>query len=362
MPHTLLAWIESADAQLPMERTHPDFLSFLSGILDRYSHAMQGLGPGQLEDRVRSCLPQATRLVSAVKEAARLALHGSRARAYHALEGGLKLVEPQIGVLFSQLKGDSIPHYYRMRISDSPKMFVRSDLFHIPFEKVGLVGSKRFSIEGLPCLYLGQSVYVCWEEMKRPSFASVYVSQLRVRDGQELRVLDLAYVPRFQAQFVNLWAQHGPNEARLEELIAALVVLWPLQAACSIRAREPEASFKPEYIIPQLLLEWVAEESSWHAIRYFSTRVRRPTEPQLGANLVLPARILCPNGHCEVLRGLLEMTEVWNWETAFACALKSCGPVMTGEIEAAEDAFVEYSSTRFAALEMILNARDAAPL
>lgn len=39
-----------------------------------------------------------------------------------------------------------------------------------------------------------------------------------------------------------------PNE------VISYLIIWPLMAACSVRVKNTTNTFKPEYIIPQLLL------------------------------------------------------------------------------------------------------------
>lgn len=55
----------------------------------------------------------------------------------------------------------------------------RNDLFHVPFSHRERVSSQRFSVSGVPCLYLGSSTYLCWEELGRPEFGSMYVSYFK---------------------------------------------------------------------------------------------------------------------------------------------------------------------------------------
>ena len=46
------------------------------------------------------------------------------------------------------------------REGDAPPT-IRKDMFHIPFEKRHLVSGQRFSIHGVPSVYLGESIYDC---------------------------------------------------------------------------------------------------------------------------------------------------------------------------------------------------------
>ena len=60
--------------------------------------------------------------------------------------------------------------FFRALANETRFLYKKEEMFHIPFNKRYLVGNQRFSISGLPCLYLGGSPYVCWEELGRPDF------------------------------------------------------------------------------------------------------------------------------------------------------------------------------------------------
>ena len=86
-----------------------------------------------------------------------------------------------------------IPDYpdftlYRMREGNysSP-----GELFHIPFEIRSKVSPERFSILGYPILYLGKSLYICWEELNRPDISNITVSLFRPK--QHLNLVDLTF-------------------------------------------------------------------------------------------------------------------------------------------------------------------------
>lgn len=61
---------------------------------------------------------------------------------------------------------------YKARKSESNYPFSNDEMFHIPYDKRYKIGNQRFSISGMPCLYLGASSYVCWEELERTDFTS----------------------------------------------------------------------------------------------------------------------------------------------------------------------------------------------
>ena len=59
--------------------------------------------------------------------------------------------------------------FFRARLNDVVVDYSANEMLHIPFSCREIVKSERFSIPGLPCLYLANSTYACWIEMGRPA-------------------------------------------------------------------------------------------------------------------------------------------------------------------------------------------------
>lgn len=137
------------------------------------------------------------------------------------------------------LQGES---FYRMRVVEDKRSLEVGELFHIPFSKQGKVETQRYSVSGLPCLYLGNSLYGCWEEMKRPTLQSCMFS--RCESTKEFSCIDLVI----------------PDALDSDEELRNLLVTIPLIIACSVKVgKEHEDDvFKPEYIMPQTLLQIVS--------------------------------------------------------------------------------------------------------
>ena len=206
-------------------------------------------------------------------------------------------------------------------------------IFHVPFEKRHLVGNQRYSIAGLPCLYLGSSLWICWEELGRPDLDKVWIS--RFRFAKEVKVLDFQYPPHllwriFQAIRENREDIFDPaaKKALLERfndrLIASYILIWPLIAACSIKVESKEGYFYPQYIIPQTLLQWVTREGIVDGIRYFSTQTPyRKGDAQAHSNCVFPAKTSARSGQCEVLRSMFTLTDPVSWEPLRATNIRT---------------------------------------
>jgi len=61
---------------------------------------------------------------------------------------------------------------YKMRVG-TDHVFTSEEMFHIPLEIRGIVSTNRYSIPGVPCIYLGSSPLTCWEELNKPDLNTV---------------------------------------------------------------------------------------------------------------------------------------------------------------------------------------------
>ena len=134
---------------------------------------------------------------------------------------------------------------YRIRLVDErKKKLSHNDMFHIPLNRKGIIRTQRYSTPGYPCLYVGESIYGCWEEMHRCNFDQCFVSRLEIT--QDLTLLDMRV----------------PTEWMYKERLDAVLLRMPLIIACSIIVKNPDDVFKPEYSIPQLLTEWIINNNN----------------------------------------------------------------------------------------------------
>ncbi|MDC3960713.1 RES domain-containing protein [Polyangium jinanense] len=359
---TLEEWCRSDAAQLPKQRSEDHFPQYLERVFAEHKTAMTNLSGSPLEARIAAEAAAFEELTSGIRQCVDEYLEGRPSNAYLTFAKAMSQVSRHIQSMRVFPARNGLPFAFRMRTSVEPKRWSSEELFHIPFEKRGRVSSQRYSIQGLPCLYLGTSTYVCWEEMGRPPFASVYVMALRFADPENVHVLDLANVPRRLVSEVEKLRQ-DPAQTDLENYIVANAVCWPLVAACSTIAKEPSATFKPEYIVPQLLLQWVTQNTAVDGIRYCSTKVGNRTSPHLGTNYVFPVRSLQSKGYCSKLCSMFRVSPVVNWETLLACPPGGYTIYSLGDhIEAAPDALSWYTTTTFAKVDGMLLEYEGKPI
>lgn len=198
--------------------------------------------------------------------------------------------------------------YYRARERKIGDDFSIKDMFHIPLNKRGIVSTQRYSSPGYPCLYLGNSVYSCWEEMRRPVFNNLMFSAYKVK--YPFKVFDMR-VPSY--------SDYSP-----EKLIQTINRV-PLMLACSFVVKNSSDVFKPEYIIPQMLVETIicnnrritqSEKSEidpdviW-GVTYTSTHINKdfPYGKKFLENIVLPVvQSSNPSNYCYFLASLFDIS------------------------------------------------------
>ena len=199
--------------------------------------------------------------------------------------------------------------YYRARERKIGVDFSIQDMFHIPLNKRGIVSTQRYSSPGYPCLYLGNSVYSCWEEMRRPVFNNLMFSAYKVK--YPFKVFDMR-VPS--------------DSDYIPEALAQTIKRIPLMLACSFIVKNTSDVFKPEYIIPQMLVETIIsnnrkitqhEKSAidpdviWGVI-YTSTHISNdfPYGKQFLQNIVLPViESDNPSTYCYCLASLFDISQ-----------------------------------------------------
>jgi len=108
---------------------------------------------------------------------------------------------------------------------------------HVPFSKMESVKDQRFSLSGCPALYLGSSIFDCWEELDRPQWERMFVSCFKLE--KPLKTCDLRF-----------------REACSKEDRKPFL---PFIIASSFRvmSKDKNVFFKPEYIIPKILSEYI---------------------------------------------------------------------------------------------------------
>ncbi|MFA6564628.1 MAG: hypothetical protein WCV00_22170 [Verrucomicrobiia bacterium] len=308
-------FLQGSIASLPKARPeNVDFPDFLKSILDDFIHGSSNVeGDDTFSKSVRENVPFMRSLAESIVQIVKEYYAGNPHISFQQLSHLLNTNKAHFESFFTRpLEPDYLKSLYRLRIQDGGD-FSRENMFHIPFELRHRVNTQRYSIPGFPSLYAGWSMYICWRELGCPPFDKVYST--RLEPTSPIRVLDFAYTPRFLASFIERHIKENPNDKKMHDKFLPMVLFWPLIAACSIQVLHRKDFFKPEYIIPQMVLQFVKEDPSIQGVRYFSMHYDQP-EPylRLGTNFVFPVKTSAPKGLCPTLRSLFRMTPVLPWQ------------------------------------------------
>jgi hypothetical protein len=353
--------------KIPKVRIGNDFYLHQKEIIDKFLTELEFFD-GRLKENLQIIKPYIEQLSSAILNSIELFLNGDTIGAYKIFEEGLEQIKKYLLIKEGVTNISSIKEpeqFYRARIGYDV-LFTREEMFHIPFEKRHLVSSQRYSLSGIPCLYLANSTYLCWEELGKPDFDKVQFSRYDLKDCK-LKFLNLNHTNQ-ALSFIG-FDKNGDVEEMSAFFIIQFIATWPLQAAVSNVVFHREAPFKPEYIIPQLLLQWIVNHKELDGVRFFSTKYNGKI-PVLHfgnfSNLVIPIKKSKDKGFCDELKAKIKLTNPVSYmysNLLLPQMISEKIPVEEMEIsmrpitvEVNEDLKAPYQNTKFGQIERILES------
>lgn len=202
-------------------------------------------------------------------------------------------------------------NFYRTRLSDV-QLKDKKEIFHIPYEMRHLVDAQRYSIAGVPCLYFGNTVYGCWLELDKPDINKLFISKFR--NTRNVKILDFALT--FKTLLKNTFNPDTLNSIYNYEKIKSFFIIYPLILSCSFNKKNDDAKFNVEYLIPNMLLQWIANNKShFDGIRYFSTKNNHDSHSSIAMNYVFPPQKNKDRleGFCPELKEIFTFTAPASW-------------------------------------------------
>ena len=189
--------------------------------------------------------------------------------------------------------------FYRVRAVDEKIAAIENnpdELFHIPLTKKAYTNNERFSLAGFPSLYLSSMLQLAWQECGYPK--KYYYSEFQYeklalpfqRDtSKELKFLSLYSPSEIYQCGVSLKYSHF---AEWLGLVANYLMQYPLVLACSFVNHSGKVTYKQEYIIPQMLMQWVQRNKSLvQGISYFTcVDISMFPSKWCAYNVVIPAQ------------------------------------------------------------------------
>lgn len=236
-------------------------------------------------------------------------------------------------------ENDELKLFRAACVSDN-KPYGRSRVFHTPYNMRSRVSTSRYSIAGYPSLYLGTSLDLCCEEIHvNPQYDFVLASVFKLERAIEysnahISVIELGVKPQDFAEVINERAERRVDYNLLKntEIRSAYLLWYPLIAASSYIRTNKNDPFAAEYIIPQLLMQWVRSEIASRkyenydqliGIRYFSCASVRASE--MGFNYVFPTsgqQKAAELPYCSILTRAFKMTKpvyIHEYENVYDC-------------------------------------------
>lgn len=216
-----------------------------------------------------------------VKESIRLYYDGSISKAHSIIKNLIKGCEDNSLAANAIINSDAFPgvkgneiQFFRARLSDDILTYKSKDMLHLPLSMRAKTRNYRFSIPGIPSLYLGNSSYACWLELGRPPEHQFNVAPV-VLDGNQ-KIFNLAVMTRD-------WSSLNELE---EEKVHCWLKLLILMMATSYTVKEAERTFKSEYIVSQSIM-LACKELEYDGVAYFSKRVSDEIFSYAAINLAL---------------------------------------------------------------------------
>lgn len=188
------------------------------------------------------------RYSDSVKKSIRLYYDGSISKAHNMIKKLVKGCEEHSLAVSTIVNSEAFPgvkgteiQFFRARLSEDAKAFKAKDMLHLPLSMRGKTGNYRFSIPGIPSLYLGNSSYACWIELGCPPEYKFNVAPV-VLDGEQ-KIFNLAVMSRNWAKL-----------SELEEKVRCWLKVLILMMATSYTVNESGRIFKSEYIVSQSIM------------------------------------------------------------------------------------------------------------
>lgn len=189
--------------------------------------------------------------------------------------------------------------FFRVRAVDEKMPYIENnpdELFHIPLTKKAYTNNERFSLAGFPSLYLSSMLQLAWQECGYPQKYyysefqyEIMTSSLHRDVTNELKFLSL-YSP-YEIYQCGISMKHNNFKVWLG-LIANYLKQYPLVLACSFVNHSGKVTYKQEYIIPQMLMQWVQRNKSVvQGISYFTcVDISMFPNKWCAYNIVIPAQ------------------------------------------------------------------------
>lgn len=167
---------------------------------------------------------------------------------------GNKLMNP------NSLQIDKL-YLFRGRIVEPYANLDAPEMAHVPLDHRKVVKSCRYSLSGIPCLYLSSNSYVVWKEMSCPDLNKLTISAFQLDDYLlSNQIIDLTIPIYFFYECLSRLSLDKSEDMNSFKYIISAIPAIPLIIACSVVCDDAgERNFKVEYLFPQLMMQFLGD-------------------------------------------------------------------------------------------------------
>lgn len=321
-------WFEENLAQFLFKYDFPvayvtgDIIDFIKNYQDRFLQDFDSiLLNGEIQSapvELYNCLSEQKKFIAHEFEELTLIIR--------AIENAqLSLAERKIDELLANIESDYLlttinntyrwnPELYRVRIAPKDTITDKMELFHVPYNSRSKVPNERYNIAGNPCLYLSTYLNLAWRECGCPK--EFYYAQFKYKylDSKDWREQDWKFLSLLRPREVansELCSSIINDPQSVSDFLVRYFRTYPIIFACSIINKHKSDPYKPEYIIPQLLSQWVERNcKKVRGIIYFPCTEDNGMREYNGYNIVLPTYNYDETGYSIDLQEKFEISTV----------------------------------------------------
>lgn len=293
-----------------------DGQDFSKALKELYAHYIDKLSATDLFwcEKIKENIHNIKRICNLIDRSVSHYLNGFPSKSYRTFCRSMNVLWNKPLEIFQKTSVELLDSSYNDKLNlfrascvNDKGLYTRERIFHTPYNLRSKVSTNRYSIAGFPSLYLGTSLKLCCEEINfNPSKNSAIASKFKLERDYltshiNIRVVELAIKPQdfldiyiydnnqIHGRFVDWYTLSDPG-------VREAYLLWyPLIAACSFIRANKNDPFAAEYIIPQLLMQWVRQKMCSYkiddgelmGIRYFSCASEKASD--MGFNYVFPS-------------------------------------------------------------------------
>ena len=279
-------------------------------------------------------------------------LTGNSGEAYSTLTNSLDSEDIHSAIINISATNKQVVTLYKARVVND-SLLKRTEIFHLPFDQRHLVRTYRYSIPGVPSLYLGTSIYICWVELNQPPFSNFWISKYVFNSHKDV-VIDFTFSIEDKIK------EFHAGTLSVGELNNYLKV-WPLVIACSFRTKFPNSNFHEEYIVPNIILQWIRKDRpNIIGLKFISTKTRI-NDSQICTNYVFPTKPITSSDtckYCNHLKSYFRMTNPLSWSMLDALPMPDViaagyNSFKSNNVE--EAIILNYELTKFRMMEKLID-------